>query len=391
MSPLRFATAAMIAGAIVFLVLLAAAVWVFRDQIYQSLLDPGEPFQTYQPPPAPDYAADSGWLLRPDAEGAPAAVFFIHPTSYPGGDHWNAPADDTRAEEETRRIALPNYAETFRVTGPVFAPRYRQAALYAFMNNREDAISAREFAAGDVIAAFDQFAEETGDIPFVIAGAGQGGLHALAVLIRRVAADEALLARLAAAYVIDYPAPADLFEGPLAGIPPCRTPDSIRCIVAFVSAEADNHDRIRAMTERARVWGPDGGLDSVLGRRLTCVNPVLGAMSADYAPARMHRGAVAAEGLERGVSPAPIPAQLGAQCVDGLLLIDPPRSRLLRNPGRLGEIYRTAPFNLFYEDMRADVLRRAARHADVLADERLLAPELPAPEEISESPVRPID
>ena len=78
------------------LLLTAAVVW--GEDILRTGLDPKVPFQTYSPPPAPDYAHRTAWALLP-AEGSspsPAAqpdVFFIHPTTYDGGRHWNGPID----------------------------------------------------------------------------------------------------------------------------------------------------------------------------------------------------------------------------------------------------------------------------------------------------------
>ena len=60
--------------------------------------------------------------------------------------------------------------------------------------------AAREFAAQDVLAAFDAFLSDIGeDRPFLIAGVGQGGLHAAYVLLERVAPSEDLRQRLIAA------------------------------------------------------------------------------------------------------------------------------------------------------------------------------------------------
>lgn len=64
----------LMAAAIVLVALvLAAAVYVWRDDILRTRLDPKEPFQTYDPPPAPDYAQRSAWALMPNAPEAPTA------------------------------------------------------------------------------------------------------------------------------------------------------------------------------------------------------------------------------------------------------------------------------------------------------------------------------
>lgn len=383
----------LILGAIVlFAILFALAAWISRHQIYQSFLDPGEPFQTYSPPAEPDYAEADAWHLAPSPSGEEPAVFFVHGTTFAGGSEWNAPIDDADAAEAVTGVEIPNYAGPFREIGAVFAPRYRQAALYTFMNNREDSVLARELAAEDVLNAFDAFLLRIGeDRPFVIAGAGQGGIHALHVLSRRVAPSDDLRSRLIAAYLMETPVALELFTERLASLPPCQTPESIRCVLAYDSARPEEADRIRIITERSQTWSPNGRLALTLGRGLLCVNPILGAVSTDFAPARLHRGGAVAAGIEEDTLPPILTGQTGAQCVDGVLMTEQPSSPSLRRPDRLGETFRIPPFNLFYEDLRFDAAHRTERLIATLSEERLYAPPFDAPEEVDDAPVRPVE
>ena len=83
-----------------FVLLLGVATGVFWDDLMKTSLDPKTPFQTYKPPPAPDYARADAWALlpahpqTPDADDPPADVFFISPTTFDGGRNWNGPIDD---------------------------------------------------------------------------------------------------------------------------------------------------------------------------------------------------------------------------------------------------------------------------------------------------------
>src|SRR5438128_1686679 len=78
--------------------LLAAGVVGFWGDLVSTALDPKVPFQTYQPPPAPDYAKASAWYLRPAASEKMAAdIFFVAPTTYDGGHNWNARIDHPKA------------------------------------------------------------------------------------------------------------------------------------------------------------------------------------------------------------------------------------------------------------------------------------------------------
>ncbi|MAK63618.1 MAG: hypothetical protein CMF75_02575 [Maricaulis sp.] len=391
-SPVTLARWMILTGAGILLALILAASWLLRDQIFQTFQDPGEPFQTYTPPPGADYATAEAWYARGEftADDEPA-VFFVHPTTYSGGSNWVGELDKASAVEAVEGSALPNYAAPFANSGVLFAPRYRQASLYTLMNNREDSLLARQFAYRDVQAAFEAFLGQIGDDrPILMAGIGQGGFHVLGLLMDRVAVEDDLRERLIAAYVLETPVPLDLFTGPLASIPPCETPDDVRCVMAYSYVQMGDEQRIRIFTERMMTWTAPGALDFVDGRGLLCVNPILGARTDEYASARLHRGAVAADGLPPDATPAPLSGQTGAQCADGLLFVEPPTAQALQQGHRLAEEYRVPTFNLFYEDLRLDAARRSLNLITILQEERRWAPPLQIVEEVEDSPVVPI-
>ncbi len=45
--------------------LMAAAVYVWRDDIFERLVDPGIPYLLFKPPPAPNYRLAVDWVLLP--------------------------------------------------------------------------------------------------------------------------------------------------------------------------------------------------------------------------------------------------------------------------------------------------------------------------------------
>ena len=387
----------LVAALAAFLALVALSAVILRDQIFQTFLDPGVPFQTYERPPAPDYVQDEAWAARPEVriadEAGHPAVFFIHPTTYDGGSHWNAPFDRPQEAVEVAQIILPNYAAPFLVEDvQLYAPRYRQASLYTFMNNREDSVLARELAHSDVKRAFDQFLRELDpEQPFFLVGVGQGGAIGLDVLASQIAPDEAVRRRLIAAYIIEAPTPLDLLVGPLSTVPVCTHPAQARCLVSWIAVTPQETARIEAITTRSRAIDAEGRISPVEDRALLCVNPVLWTANEDYAPARLHRGAAAAAELSLSDAPSPMTNQTGAQCQGGLLMIDQPRARALHRPGRLAEDRRVRPANLFYMDIRANAQARLDTLQSILEEEARYAPPLDAPVEVEVAPVRPID
>jgi hypothetical protein len=354
--------AAAVGGLLLLLIVIGAVVW--REEILRTWLDPKQPFQTYTPPPAPDYAKAGAWALIPaepelwTPSDPPADVFFIHPTTFDGGRDWNGPIDDRRSQRLLSQVMLPNYAGPFQRVGRVFAPRYRQASLYAFMTNKEDAQESRIFAYGDVRRAFDLFLRRFNQgRPLIIVGVEQGGGPAERLLTDVVAKDAKLRARLAAAYLIETTVPAADFT-PGAPIPACERRGEAGCVVAWASAE-DEKDAEKT-AKRTLVPGPDGRLDNLGARAPLCVNPLLGAASEAFAPARLNLGATSARGLEWGVRPAFLPRQVSAQCVGGFLRVSDPAAPTLKVRGDWTDRLKVPPFNLFYANEEDDAESRVA-------------------------------
>jgi len=341
-----------------FVVLTTTAAFIWRDDILQAGLDPKEPFQTYRPPPAPNYARPAAWAMAPARPPAPSDpptdVFFVMPTTFDGGHEWNAPIDDAAADRYFRRAIAPNYAGPFYRIGRIFAPRYRQASLYTQMTLREDAREARRFAYGDVAAAFRQFRDHlSGGRPFLLVGVEQGGSLAARLLAEEIAPDPSARGRLVAAYLISTVVPAE--STPIA---PCVRRDQAGCLAAWASAAVGDLQRVQALKDRSLVWGAGGQLVNLEGRAPLCFNPILGAVTDAPAPARLHLGAANATDLEWGVRPAFLARKIRAHCEHGILRISRPKSSTLRPTGTWSDRKKVPGFNLFYADLEADARAR---------------------------------
>jgi hypothetical protein len=340
---------------------LLVAYAIFRGDLIRYSLDPRTPFQTYRPPPAPDYAQASAWYVRsahPDTPGAgePAAdVFFITPTTFDGGKDWVGPISDPKAERVFRQVMAPNYAGPFVRLGRIFAPRYRQASLYSLMSLSEDSRQARAFAYRDVAAAFRAWrASYGGERPFIVVGVEQGGTLAARLLADEIAPDPILSRRLAAAYLVETVVSAE--RPPL---PPCRARNQAHCLAAWASAPQDDPALAQRILDRALVWRPNGELDNLQGPAL-CFNPILGAVSDELAPERLHLGGANATGLDWTDRPAFLAREVSARCEGGILRVSEPRSSSLNPSGSWIEVHRSPGFNLFYADLETDARARLA-------------------------------
>ncbi len=293
------------------------------------------------------------------AQSGRAAIFFVHPTSYLARAHWNAPLDD---EEANWRATLftRGMASLFSDAGDVWVPRYRQAALGAFLTRDVDTANRALLAAyGDVAAAFDQFLIEAGpDRPIILAGHSQGSLH-LTRLLRDKIAGRPVADRIIAAYVVGWPVSVEQ-DLPALGLPACQTADSANCILGWQSfAEPADTQSVTDVYDATE--GFVGG--SRAGTRMLCVNPLSGVRDA-AADANANRGAVHVDdGLDDGELFAS-GITVGARCDDparggrGFLLIG-------RGPDvgpyvLPGNNYHVFDYPLFWMNVRADVARRMA-------------------------------
>lgn len=353
--------AAAVLGAAGFVLTLAAAI-VFQDNVARLGLDPRTPFLTAAPPQPPEYGARGAWALWPDKEAPDAAaeVFYVHSTTYYSSKSWNAPIAETKSEAALRREAIPNEAGPFADLGPIYAPRYRQATLFSFFTHKFDGVAARVFAYEDVSAAFRAYlAVANEEMPLVLVGYGQGGLHIQRLLKDFFAEDESLRGRLAVAYVIDQATPVDLFEAALQATPPCASESDIRCVVGFIDYEEAFRSEMERARKRSMTWTADGRLEPTAGRELLCVNPLTWAIDSFRAGPDAHLGAASATGLRFGEKPPALARAVGAACVDGVLVVDRPDQSFLRRKPWFGEKWKARAYNLFYFDLAADAARRA--------------------------------
>lgn len=354
----------------ILIVLAIGAAFAYRmygAEILRWSMVPDAPFRAQPAAKAGLYDNRDMWIARPDIrdnparwtpEGmgvpatAPAAVFFIHPTSYLRKDHWNAPLDDQEANGRAA-VFLRAQASAFNASGNVWSPRYRQATFGAFLTSAQDARRALALAYSDVLQAFDAFLEQVpADQPIVLAGHSQGGLHLTHLLKDRVAG-RPIARRIVAAYVVGWPIsrPTDL---PALGLPECVRADQSGCILSWQtfaepadpSLITDTFDQTTGFNGQARSGTP-----------MVCTNPITGTpdVAADAAAnlgTLFPNEALTEATLE--------PGRVAARCDGrGFLLIgeSPPEVGGYVLPGNNYHVY---DYSLFWGSVRADVARRLA-------------------------------
>ena len=201
--------------------------------------------------------AGSRRVTKSEAEDAPPfAVFFVHPTSYIPTNldrdiQWNAALGDKETEDRAD-LFLRGLASPFNRAAEIWAPRYRQATVGAFITDKPEAEQAIDAAYRDVEMAFDYFLESVDkDRPIVLAGHSQGSLHLLRLLRERVKG-RPLEDRIAAVYAVGWPISVehDLPELPF---PACAASGQAQCILSWSSfADGGDPDFFGAEPEAAR-------------------------------------------------------------------------------------------------------------------------------------------
>lgn len=279
----------------------------------------------------------------------PFAVFFVHPTSYMERKSWNGPLDDKESQDLARTF-LRGMATPFNAATEIWAPRYRQATLGAFLTESPAAEKAMAAAYRDVNQAFDMFlASVDKRTPIVLAGHSQGSRHLLHIVHERIAGTP-LEKRIAAIYLIGWPVSLER-DLPQLGLPACAQPDQASCIVSW-SSYADPAEPGTMLDIYAASPGLDGqphGTSPIL-----CTNPLTGEMGGE-APATSNLGTlVPNKDLTNGkLVPAMVPASCDSR---GLLIIGKgPDMGPYVLPGNNYHVY---DIPLFWANLRADVERR---------------------------------
>lgn len=363
---IAFCIVAVIASAITF--------QMFRDEITAIALVPSTDFAEQDPLEINAYASPALWYAHPEmgtdnparwrpairGEAAPAsdqpgrstapfAVFFVHPTSYFDRSGWNAPAGDAEAER-IARLYVRGLASPFNAAREIWAPRYRQATIGAFLTDAPEAQMALDVAYRDVAQAYSHFRKRlAADTAIVLVGHSQGALHLLR-LLREEVATNGEAEQIAAVYAIGWPISIER-DLPALPLPACTRARQSECILAWSSfAEpADPSSFLKRYSDSLGWDGEKRGQSAIL-----CTNPLTG-MTGGAAGMEQNLGTlVPQDDLASGeLVPGAVPARCDAR---GLLLIgDPPKLGNYVLPGNNYHIY---DIPLFWANTRADVTRR---------------------------------
>ncbi len=352
------------------LVVMAIALSTSAHAQLGLLKPPEKSFAEETPPPQPDYTRAEAWLVYPGrpskadvvprgiSGGKPSApqadVFFIHPTTYLANSTWNARFDEggvtaTQLEDGVLRYQTSIFNGCCRI----FAPRYRQTTISAFLSPGDDSNKAFDLSFSDVLRAFDHFiANDNKGRPFILASHSQGSLHATRLLQERIVGNPELRRRLVVAYVVGASLPGTI---EWTGLAVCNSASQIRCIVDWNSVTALTP---LALGRGLMVTYGEKRYQPVGRKTWLCVNPLTWDRSG-VAAASANRGALANVGHGNELKPL-VTEVTGAKCVRGRLVVSLARAKregFIDPLTKLGS-YHNHDYNLFYSSVRQNAIQR---------------------------------
>lgn len=325
--------------------------------LLSSCIIPLRSFDRTPQPPPPDYSNHSDWVALPGTKDSadaqlPAAgiidkqaeakadVFFIYPTTYSAGGHWNAELDDKKINRRTDRLPARLQASAFNGSCRVYMPRYRGAILYSYFGPKHDKRKAMDLAYGDVRKAFIYYLEHYNQgRPIVIASHSQGSDHAVRLLREFFDKDTVLARRLVIAYVAGTAIHDTTFQQLKLRTSPSETG-------GFVT-----WNTVRRGTNT--FYGEDVG-------KILCVNPLTWKADTGYAPSSLNLGGlpISFDRIDPGLC--------DAQCSSlGFLWVNRPHQRS-RDYFRLGtRFYHKDDYQFFYMNIRRNVQQRIDAYLSV--------------------------
>lgn len=324
--------------------------------VLAACLVPARHFEKYTAPPLPDYALEKNWAALPTKKDsadfiipnaglkdgqatAKVDVFFIHPTLYYRGKSWNADVNDKGTNKLVDRYTIQRQASVFNGSCRIYAPRYRQATLYTFIDTKGDGRKALDLAYSDVKSAFEYYLKHYNNgRPVIIASHSQGTYHAARLIQDFFENDAALYHQLVAAYLIG----GNITQNEFKVVVPCREKEQTGCLLAWRTMVWGSKEKApREKNKTAPMFDAYG--------KSECTNPLSWKTDTAYVPATLNTGSVNKKfnAIQPGVADAKISGE-------HVLWIHRPKAKGYPK----GKNFHVYEYNLFYMNIRENVQQR---------------------------------
>lgn len=318
---------------------------------------PHNSFESYQASPEPNYSNIDTWaalpnkrdnsdlvpnnlILKNKQDSALVDVFYIHPTSF-NGKEWNASLENIKVNDRTDNLAIRHQASVFNESCRIYAPRYRQATLYSFVDKSNNGEKAVNFAYQDVRKAFEYYLNNWNNKrPIIIAAHSQGTVHAIRLISEFFEGTE-LMNQLVVAYLIGMPVNNNAFTT----IVPCNDGKQIGCFVSWITFSWNKKYRNFENVNKTNLQ-----LNRYSHNAINCTNPLSWKTDTIYQEKLKNKGSVPVSfnRIEKHIC--------DAQSYDGVLWVY--LSKKNGYPSFPNGNYHPMDYNLFYINIRENIKQR---------------------------------
>lgn len=317
--------------------------------LFLYLIRPSGDFTESKVPQAPDYSKPESWAALPDRKDDPdetpgdpsfrneqasakADVFFVHPTTYIKASGWNAGVEGDLIVYGLSPLKMQ--ASVFNGSTRIYAPRYRQAALYSFIDDSGSGEKAFEIAKTDVLKAFDYYLKKYNQgRPFFIAGHSQGSMMLVHVL--REYLDKKKVPNFVAAYLPGWA----IQRSDFSNLKVCGNAKEVGCYVSWNSKKWGSQLSDFALPPERYVGG-------------TCVSPVSWIPESPETKSESHIGGV-------GIGFSHVDRNyVKTKCEGEMLWVDLPSNPDYESRRGNKKNYHISDYGLFYSDIRQNVKDR---------------------------------
>ena len=313
--------------------------------VFCSCLRPHRSFESSTPPAAPDYSKQQYWAALPTVKDsadvvpygsglkdgqadAKVDVFFIYPTIYLTGRKWNADVNKKRLNKRIDKTTIMHQANVFNGSCKIYAPRYRLAVLYSYLDKKGNGKKALDFAYEDVKKAFEYYLKNYNNgRPFIIASHSQGSHHAFRLIKDYIENNPVLYKQLVCAYIVGATVEQDYTI-----VVPCDSASQTGCMISWRSAQ----------------WGTTEDKYFFQHSKF-CTNPLSWKRDTVYVSAAKNLGGIpyGANRIDVGIADAKVSSNI-------LWVHKPEKLGYLKNIKN----YHISDYNLFWMNIRENVKQR---------------------------------
>lgn len=311
-----------------------------------QLVKPPRSFSEKAAPIAPDYSENRAWHLIDIADNKKKAdVFFVHPTTYIKGKKWNQDLNDSIVNFRTRVLSLQFQAAIFYQDYRVFAPKYRQAIVYSFVDKKDNGKQALELAYQDVKKAFLYYWQHHNKgRPFILASHSQGTYHSLR-LLKELQNDSLFRSKLIVAYMVGWPIKATFFAKNTQ-LSACTTATQVGCLASW------NTEGYEPKMSLAREVYPQ---DSIY-----CINPLSWQTNEKYVSKNLNLGSLQQNKIEKKTEI--ILYYCDAKVINGVVKISKPANQKELQMPMGKDNYHLYDYTFFYENIRQNAKVRTGSY-----------------------------